>query len=75
MFWHLSEIIDESDGRFSFQWIGDGGEIDRPFIEEVMEDIVSLDCSWALLLVSEHQVDPLVKVAAHVIAFERLRVK
>lgn len=44
-------------------------------IEVRMECVHALDCSGSLLLVAENQVDPQVKMGAHVVAFQSLKEK
>lgn len=44
-------------------------------VEVRMERVHALDCSGALLLVPENQVDPQVEMGAHVVAFQSLEEK
>lgn len=47
-------------------------QVHSPFVREVVENVHGLFCSLSLLFEAEDEVQPLVQMAAHVLAFERL---
>lgn len=49
-----------------------GAEVDCSFISQVIEDIKSSDGLRSLLLVAEYQIDPLMQLTGHKLAFQSL---
>lgn len=68
LFWHLTEVVDEGDSSPPIGWIVDLIEINRLLVEQMMEDIVSVNCSLSLLLVTEYEINPFVEMRADVVA-------
>lgn len=60
--WHLPKVVDESDGGIPCQRIINRFEVNAALVEQVMEDVVGLDCFWSCLLVAENQIDPFMQM-------------
>lgn len=58
----LSEVVDLIDDTLSFHWILDIVNVDDILVGEVVEEIHGLFCGRSLLLVTEDEVDPVVKI-------------
>lgn len=52
--------------------VGDGAEVDGPFVGQIIEDIESSGGFRSLLLVAKDQINPLVELAGHKLALQSL---
>ncbi len=68
----MAKVVDETNGGVFLQWIVDSLDIDIALVEEMMEDIDSVNGGLALLFVSKNQVNPLVEVSADVVTLQCL---
>lgn len=62
----------ERDGGISLDRVLNLVNVNRALIEEVVEDVVSLESLIPGLLVAKDQVYPLMKVGGHIVTFKRL---
>ena len=67
LFWHLSKVVDEGNGSSSISWIINLIKINRFLVEEMMEDIVSINSSLSLLFVTKYKVNPFMEMRADVV--------
>lgn len=68
----MSEIIYESDGCVLLEWIVNVVNVYVALIKQMMEYVDGVDGTIALLLAAKNQIDPLMQMLAHIIAFQRL---
>lgn len=64
---NLAKVVDEPNGGCLLQGVVDVVDVHLALIEKVVEDVDSVHCCGALLLVAKDQIDPLVQVGAHVV--------
>lgn len=72
LFGDLAEVVDEANGGRLFQGVVDVVDVHLALVEEMVEDIYSLHCWRALLLVAEYKVNPFMQVGAHIVALQCL---
>lgn len=73
LLWDLSKIADKSQDGALDERVANVVHLYLIAVEIGVEDVHGLHCSRALLLEAEDQIDPVVEVAADVIAFQGLK--
>lgn len=73
LFRNLSKVVDESNDSVFLEWIFNRVNVNVALVEEVVEDVDGLHGRWTLLLISEHQVNPLMQMRTDVVTLKSLQ--
>ena len=73
LFWNLTEVIDKPNGGIFLEWIINGVDINVTLVEEMVEHIDSINSCLALLLASEDEINPFMKVSTYIVTFQGLK--